>query len=104
MAGTDSVSGETVFRGGREVPPVPNRGPPFKRLSEVRWPVSERNRPLTRANAMTASEVGELLGVPTTTVHDWARRAVLPSLKLGRSRLLLRSRLEALLLGDEPLD
>jgi len=59
-------------------------------------------RPLTAVHVMTASEVAELLGVPRSTVEDWARRAIVPSRKIGRRRLFLRPRIEALLLEDDP--
>jgi excisionase family DNA binding protein len=54
--------------------------------------------PLTAADVLTASEVAELLRVPKSTVEDWARRGVVPSRKIGRRRLYIRSRIEALLL------
>jgi excisionase family DNA binding protein len=49
---------------------------------------------------MTAAEVAALLQVPRSTVEDWARRAVIPSKKVGRRRLYIRSKIERLLLGD----
>jgi excisionase family DNA binding protein len=49
---------------------------------------------------MTAAEVAELLGVPRSTVEDWARRGIVPSKKVGRRRLFLRSRVEDLLLDE----
>jgi excisionase family DNA binding protein len=58
-------------------------------------------RPLSAADVMTAGEVAELLRVPCSTVEDWARRGILPSRKIGRRRLYLRPRIEALLLEDE---
>jgi excisionase family DNA binding protein len=58
-------------------------------------------RPLTAADVMTAAEVAALMRVPRSTVEDWARRGVLPSRKVGRRRLYIRSRIEDLLLGDE---
>ena len=57
---------------------------------------------LTAADVMTAAEVATLLHVPKSTVEDWARRGVIPSRKVGRRRLYLRSRIESLLLADEP--
>ncbi|HME01469.1 MAG TPA: helix-turn-helix domain-containing protein [Solirubrobacteraceae bacterium] len=50
---------------------------------------------------MTASEVAELLRMPTSTVEHLALVGKLPSRKVGRRRLFLRPRIEALLL-DEP--
>ena len=61
--------------------------------------VSSR-RPLQRGDILTVSEVAELLGVPESTVGDWARRDILPSLKLGRRRVFIRQHLEARLLGQ----
>jgi excisionase family DNA binding protein len=40
---------------------------------------------------LTAHEVAELLRVPRSTVSDYARRGVLPSIKLGRHRRFVRS-------------
>src|SRR5256886_16545104 len=57
-------------------------------------------RPLTAADVLTAGEVARLLHVPKSTVEDWARRGVIPSRKVGRRRLYLRQRIEALLLDD----
>jgi excisionase family DNA binding protein len=49
---------------------------------------------------MTIGEVAELLHVPESTVGDWARRQVIPSLKLGRRRIFIRARIEAILLAE----
>ena len=40
---------------------------------------------------LTADEVAELLHVPRSTVGDYARRGMLPSIKLGRHRRFVRS-------------
>jgi len=58
-------------------------------------------RPLTASDVMTAAEVAALLRVPRSTVEDWARRGIVPSKKVGRRRLYVRSRIEALLLDDD---
>ena len=58
-------------------------------------------RPLTAADVMTAAEVAALLRVPRSTVEDWARRGVIPSRKVGRRRLYIRSKLEELLLAED---
>jgi excisionase family DNA binding protein len=58
-------------------------------------------RALTAADVMTAAEVATLLHVPRSTVEDWARRGIIPSKKVGRRRLYIRSRIEALLLDDD---
>jgi excisionase family DNA binding protein len=59
--------------------------------------------PLTAADVLRAGEVAELLHVPVSTVHDWARRGVLPSRKIGRRRLYIRQQIEAVLLGGDEL-
>jgi excisionase family DNA binding protein len=51
---------------------------------------------------MTAAEVAELLRVSKSTADGWARRGVIPSRKIGRRRVYVRSKIEALLLDDEP--
>jgi excisionase family DNA binding protein len=62
--------------------------------------VSPARRPLAAADVMTAAEVAELLHVSKSTVEDWARRGIIPSKKVGRRRLYIRSKIEALLLED----
>jgi excisionase family DNA binding protein len=59
------------------------------------------HHPLTAADVMTAAEVAVLLRVPRSTVEDWARRGIVPSRKVGRRRLYIRSRIEALLLNED---
>lgn len=44
---------------------------------------------------MDAAQAAALLNVPPSTVMDLARRAVLPSIKVGRHRRFLRADLEA---------
>ncbi len=56
--------------------------------------------PLSAADVMTAAEVAVLLHVSKSTVEDWARRGIVPSKKVGRRRLYIRSKIEALLLED----
>jgi excisionase family DNA binding protein len=46
---------------------------------------------------MTTAQVAELLQMKRTTVEDYARRGLLPSLKLGRHRRFVRSDVEAAL-------
>jgi excisionase family DNA binding protein len=55
---------------------------------------------LTADDVMTAREVARLLHAPVSTVEDWARRGVLPSVKVGRRRLYIRQRVEEELLGE----
>jgi excisionase family DNA binding protein len=56
--------------------------------------------PLTAADVMTAAEVAAFLRVPRSTVEDWARRGVIPSRRIGRRRIHVRSKIEAMLLDD----
>lgn len=55
---------------------------------------------------LTSDEVAELLHIPRSTVSDYARRGVLPSIKLGRHRRFVRSdvdeAIERLRLGRAP--
>ena len=46
---------------------------------------------------MSSAQVAELLQMKRTTVEDYARRGLLPSLKLGRHRRFVRSDVEAAL-------
>jgi excisionase family DNA binding protein len=46
---------------------------------------------------MTADQVAELLQMRRSTVEDYARRGLLPSLKLGRHRRFVCSDVEAAL-------
>jgi excisionase family DNA binding protein len=55
---------------------------------------------LTAADVMTVAEVADPLRVPASTVADWGRRGIMPSVKIGRRRLYIRPRIEAKLLGD----
>jgi excisionase family DNA binding protein len=57
---------------------------------------------LTAADVMTGREVGALLHAPVSTVEDWARRNILPSVKIGRRRLYIRQSIEAVLTGRTP--
>jgi excisionase family DNA binding protein len=56
--------------------------------------------PLRAEDVMTAAEVAELLHMPTSTVEHLARLGKVPSRKVGRRRLFLRPRIEALLLEE----
>ena len=46
---------------------------------------------------MTAAQLAELLQMKRTTIEDYARRGLLPSIKLGRHRRFVRSDVEATL-------
>jgi excisionase family DNA binding protein len=63
--------------------------------------MADVREPLTRADVLRAVDVADLLGLPLSTVHDWARQGRLPSRKRGRHRLFLRSEVEAWLLADD---
>jgi excisionase family DNA binding protein len=53
------------------------------------------DRPLTRTDVLSTSEVADLLGIPRSTVHELARRGELPARRVGRRWLFLRDRLAA---------
>jgi excisionase family DNA binding protein len=54
-------------------------------------------RRLMADDVMTARDVALLLHAPISTVEDWARRNILPSVKIGRRRLYIRQEIEAAL-------
>jgi excisionase family DNA binding protein len=86
-----------------QAPLSPNSSRPRGRSATAPTPAEERVESATRLTAldvMTVGEVAELLHVPESTVGDWARRRVIPSLKLGRRRIFIRSKIEAILLAD----
>jgi excisionase family DNA binding protein len=62
-------------------------------------PKPTRQTRLTADDVMTARDVARLLHVPVSTVEDWARREILPSVKIGRRRLYIRQNIEAALTG-----
>ena len=49
---------------------------------------------LTRADVMTAGEVGELLHLPASTIYALARRGVLPGHRVGRAWRFIRHEVE----------
>ena len=49
---------------------------------------------------MTASQIAEVLQMRTSTIEDYARRGILPSIKLGRHRRFIRSQVEQALLDQ----
>jgi len=66
---------------------------------------AERTAPLVRltaADVMTGREVAILLHAPVSTVEDWARRNIIPSVKIGRRRLYIRQSIEDVLTGGRP--
>jgi len=80
--------------------PVTAMAPLTSQLQDAPPIGSTVHHPLTAADVMTAAEVAALLRVPRSTVEDWARRGIVPSRKVGRRQLYIRSRIEALLLDD----
>ena len=60
-------------------------------------PLAVAQRGLTRDEVMIASEVGELLHLPVSTVYYLARRGELPACRLGRAWRFVRPRIEELL-------
>lgn len=64
-----------------------------------RLPIGSPRR-LTADDVMTARDVALLLHIPISTVEDWARRGVLPSVKIGRRRLYIRQNIETALIGS----
>ena len=48
---------------------------------------------------MTAKDVAQMLGVPTSTVREWGRRGVLPRVKLGRHVRFIRAEVERAILA-----
>ena len=49
---------------------------------------------LTREDVLDARQVADLLGLPPSTVLDYARRRILPARKLGRRWIFLRDEIE----------
>lgn len=71
-------------------------GPPDGGLGS-RLDAQPRPRRLTADDVMLAREVAGLLHAPVSTVEDWARRGILPSVKIGRRRLYIREQIETVL-------
>ena|GEM_PF-1687475 len=83
------TSSHAEAREDRLDPPDGSHG---SRLDAQAWP-----RRLTADDVMLAREVAGLLHAPVSTVEDWARRGILPSVKIGRRRLYIREQIEAVL-------
>lgn len=49
---------------------------------------------------LTARQIAEVLQMRVSTVEEYARRGVLPSIKLGRHRRFVRSQVERLVLDQ----
>lgn len=63
-------------------------------------PGSARPARLTADDVMTARDVARLLHAPVSTVEDWARRGILPSVKIGRRRIFIRHNIEMTLIDQ----
>lgn len=50
---------------------------------------------ITLDQLLTSQQVAELLAMRRSTVEDYARRGLIPSIKLGRHRRYLRADIEA---------
>lgn len=57
------------------------------------------DRPLAREDILDAGQVAELLGLRRSTIEDYARRGLLPVVRLGRHRRYLRADVERFILG-----
>jgi excisionase family DNA binding protein len=55
---------------------------------------------LTAEDVLTARDVALLLHAPVSTIEDWARRGILPSVKIGRRRIYIRQNIEMALIGQ----
>ncbi len=79
--------------------------PRSRRAATNAWqPRSGRPARLTADDVMTARDVARLLHAPVSTVEDWARRGILPSVKIGRRRLYIRQNIEIALAGQSVED
>jgi len=54
---------------------------------------------LTREDVLGGREVADLLGLPLSSVLEYARRGLLPAHKLGRRWIFLRDEIEAAVRG-----
>jgi excisionase family DNA binding protein len=57
---------------------------------------------LTREDVLDGGRVADLLGLPVSTVLEYARRGLLPGHKLGRRWVFLRDEVEAAVRGERP--
>ncbi len=62
--------------------------------------MSSPGRRLTADDVLTGRDVALLLHAPVSTVEDWARRGILPSVKIGKRRLYIRQQIETALTGQ----
>ncbi len=74
-----------------------SRSRPVHAARDAWQPRPARPTRLTADDVMTARDVARLLHAPVSTVEDWARRGILPSVKIGRRRLYIRQNIETAL-------
>jgi excisionase family DNA binding protein len=79
-------SAQTPFPLSTQLPP-----------SEIRGQNGSGSASATLDELMTAEQVAALLMLPSSTVNDYARRGVLPSIKLGKHRRFIRSAVQVAL-------
>ena len=72
---------------------------PCSKPSPARACVGTTRPRLTREDVAAAREVSDLLGIPVSTVLEYARRGVIPGHKLGRRWIFLRDEIEAAVRG-----
>jgi excisionase family DNA binding protein len=78
--------------------------PPSPSPAQAGWPARDGHQtnddvgsealPNALDELMTGQQVAALLLLPISTVMDYARRGVLPSIKLGKHRRFVRSQVE----------
>jgi len=96
-----ATQGKTLGSRRRRGEPTRADQPRSEWTARGAWqPTTAPPRRLTADDVMTASEVAVLLHAPVSTVEDWARRGILPSVKIGRRRLYVRQNIEAVLIGQ----
>ena len=65
----------------------------------ISWATASRGEPtprgLTRHDVLSGRDVAELLGMPPSTVLEYARRGVIPAHKLGRRWIFIRDEVDA---------
>jgi excisionase family DNA binding protein len=59
-----------------------------------------RTQPLTRADVLTAREVGDLLRLPPSTVYELARRGLIPAHRVGRAWRFIRQEIQEWLIAN----
>jgi excisionase family DNA binding protein len=95
-----ATHGKTLGSRRRRGEPTRADQPRLECTASAWQPTTAPPRRLTADDVMTASEVAGLLHAPVSTVEDWARRGILPSVKIGRRRLYIRQNIEAVLIGQ----